>query len=193
MGNVTFAGDVRIHKAEACRFEGITSFNATNTVDFEVATGGWMLNCYLYVGWNDTFTANNAALWGTIIDKGFDDTPGTKGQTTWCDGGIALGGAPGATGQGVIRKTRYASKTWSPPEIADGAAASTYVDCSGVDVNGKWFCMASYAGIASADEWILTAYAGYGTVNVALHNKTGGAVTPTGTLAVTAWQIEASA
>lgn len=98
-------------------------------------------------------------------------------------------GTVGATNLAQIRDIRTASKSWAPGEIADNGDAGTYVGCAGVTRSDAWFCMAHYAGLDGYNSWEIAAVAGDGAIGVTVVNRTGGAVTPTGTLSVVAWRI----
>lgn len=101
-------------------------------------------------------------------------------------------GTIAATNLAEINDIRTASKTWSPTEIADDGQAATTVTVSGVTQADGWFCMAHYAGISGYSGWDMSAVAGDGAVGVSIVNRTGGALTPTGTLSVVAWKITAA-
>lgn len=101
-------------------------------------------------------------------------------------------GTVGATNLAEINEIRTASDTWSPGAISDDAQASTYVPVSGVTQADAWFCTAHYAGIDGVSGWDLSAVAYDGGVGVSIVNRSGGSLTPTGTLHVMAMKVTAT-
>lgn len=76
-----------------------------------------------------------------------------------------------------------ASKSWSPGEILDGATASTTVTMTGVSGGDR--LVANFSGLTTAGWFVSAVKSATDTVTVTIMNKTGGPVTPTGTLSVT--------
>jgi hypothetical protein len=77
------------------------------------------------------------------------------------------------------------SKAWEPGEIADNGSASTTVTVTGAVAGSP--CFAGYSGITSANWDIYALVTSADTVSVRIVNRTGGALTPTGTLSVDVW------
>jgi hypothetical protein len=104
-------------------------------------------------------------------------------------------GAIGTTGLAQLSSILVASSAspWAPGTLADGAAASTSIGLNDCDDNGQWFCQAAYPALGQvAANVLLSAWPGNGVVVVSLLNKTGGNITPSGTLYVTAMKITAA-
>ena len=112
-------------------------------------------------------------------------------QYTHFDTAVRVG-VVGATNLAEINDMRTASKSWPPGPIGDNAQAETTVTVAGVTKADPWFCMAHYAGIAGSAGWEISAVADDGVVGVIITNRTGGSLTPTGTLSVVAWKITAA-
>lgn len=144
-------------------------------------------NCYFEIEYEDTYSnanpTNTIVVYNSNIYGGYTLLPGLA---------VNRNNVPGATGEAVIQRIIRASKSWAPGEIADGASAKTTVDLTGVLQADPFFCMAHYAGISGYAGWELSAVAGDSVVGVTIVNRSGGALTPTGTLSVVAWKITAA-
>lgn len=186
--NCAFLGNLRFYNVDGSRFLrwGLVSgsINPTLTV------AGYAINSYFHVHYQDAISFASNLVNVTVDHESAASSPGAGYLLLAGNKGLAIGGAPEAANQGVIRRIYHESEAWSPGEIADGAIAYNRVLLNGVTADGKSFCMASYTGIIGEQGWLLSAYAKVDEINVTLLNKTGGALTPTGTLYVTAWQIE---
>lgn len=184
-----FKDDVRFYQVENCKFDALGFYGAPDSPTLIVTA--WAINSHFRVGYAEGLTLSNGLI-NVSVDYDTDaDYPGTGYLLLAGNKGLAIGGAPAAANQAVIRRMYYSSATWDPGAIANGASAHTYIAITGLDVSaGTWFCQAAYTGITATIGWVLSSvpYGGDG-VAVTLVNFTGGSVTPTGTLHVVAMKI----
>lgn len=84
-----------------------------------------------------------------------------------------------------LGKHLFGSKSWSPGAINDAASASTTVTVTGATAGSPAF--AGFSGLSSINWDIYAIVTADNTVSVRIVNRTGGSVTPTGTLYVDVW------
>lgn len=181
----SFIDDLRFYNISASRIEHWVNYDSVNDPVLRVLNQS--ANCYFEVEYEDTYSnatpVNTTVVYNSNVYDGYTLFPGLA---------VNKGAVPGATGQAVITRILRASTTWSPLAIADDAQAATGINLTGVTKADPWFCMAHYSGIAGYAGWEISAVADDGVVAVIITNRTGGSVTPTGTLSVVAWKITAA-
>lgn len=171
--NITFAGD--IHNSQIGRWWSIND---------GAVTLANLYNSQLHVS---SHTVSASSVSGSLILR-----DATGGDQSWhLSAGLRVG-TLATTNLAEINDIRTASDNWSPGEIANGGNAKKYVGIAGVTQAAEWFCLAHYAGINGYAGWDISAVAGDGAIGVSIVNRTGGAVTPTGTLHVMAMKVTAA-
>jgi hypothetical protein len=181
----SFANNLRFYNIYESRIEHWNNYS--DSVNPALVITNESVNCLFEIGNADTYTnagpKNTTVVYNSDVYGGYTLFPGLA---------VNINAIPGATAQAIVTRILIGSKSWSPGEIADDAQASTTLTISGVTAADEWFCVAHFAGITSG-AWEISAYALDGGAAVVITNRTGGSVTPTGTLHVTAWKITAAA
>lgn len=180
-----YIDDLRFYDIQGSRIEHFCDYSTST--DPELVIAHQSSNCYFEIEYEDTYSnadpKNTTVIYNSNNLTGYTHLPGLA---------VNRNNIPGATGEAVVQRILRASKSWSPGAIGDDGQAATYVDLVGVLQADAWFCMAHYAGISGYAGWDISAVAGDSVVGVSIVNRSGGSLTPTGTLSVVAWKITAA-
>lgn len=180
--NCSLAKDFQADDMQRCVIGNLSWYGTA----IDIVVTGYCIGCRWDLGYDDTITMSGNT-WDNVINRALGSS---SAGYMLINHGLQIGqrAKPGDAGLGTIRNVLRAATTWAPGAVADGATVGVSVTLSGVAQDGEWMCMASYAGLGSA-RWHLTAHALSGAVYVTATNRSGGELTPTGALAVTAWRV----
>lgn len=179
-----YRNDLRFYDIRGSRIEHWCDYNGA--VNPALTVTHQSVNCYFEIENADTYSNadpyNTSVVYNSDIFAGYHLFNGLA---------VDANNNPGGTGQAVVNRILTASATWSPGLIADDGTATTTVALTGPTAADPWFCMAHFAGLTTGS-WEISAYPQDSAICVTITNRTGGNVTPTGTLSVVAWKITAA-
>lgn len=180
----SFVDNLRFYNIYESRIEHWNNYS--DSINPALVVTNESVNCFFKIGNADTYSnagpKNTTVVYNSNVYGGYMHLSGLA---------VNSGNVPGATGEAVIQRVLRGSASWSPGAIADDAQGVTTIAITGVTAADPWFCMVHYSGITTG-AWEISAYALDGGAGVVITNRTGGAVTPTGTLSVVAWKITAA-